>query len=205
MKSGTKLFVSFTLLTFTLLVAGIFFVTRPEKVYSQEDLLLENTAVLGTKDSKLVLIEFSDFQCPACKAYKPVVEQIMKEYGDRIVFGYRHFPLPQHTMAEKLAIASEAAGEQGKFWEAHAYFFENQSSIASDSPEKMAESLGLNIQKFQKDVNSDYLKDRVFKDKTDANRLGVNSTPTFFLNGKKLTLRSPQDLILVIQKELEEK
>jgi protein-disulfide isomerase len=205
MKGGTKLLLLFILGTVTILVAGIFLVTRPAKVYSQEDLLLENTAVLGTKDSKFTLVEFSDFQCPACKAYKPAVDQIIKEYGDRIVFGYRHFPLPQHAMAENLAIAAEAAGEQGKFWESHAYFFENQSSVTSDSPQKMAVLLGLDVQKFEEDMSSDYLKDRIFKDKRDANQLGVNSTPTFFLNGKKLALRSPQDLILLIQKELEKK
>lgn len=85
--------------------------------------------VKGKKDSKVVLVEYSDFQCPACAAYFPMVEQVMDEYKDKVAFVYRHFPLISiHPYAEPMARASEAAGKQGKFWEMYQLIFKNQTA-----------------------------------------------------------------------------
>jgi protein-disulfide isomerase len=197
-------FILATVLTTVVIIAGaIFWGSRPEKVYSKDDLLLSNTSVLGSRDSQITLVEFSDFQCPACKMYQPIVDEIVKKYGDKIIFGYRHFPLPQHTYGEKAAIAAEAAAKQGKFWEMYNYLFLNQDTLSDDTVLSGAESIGLDSTLFMNDLKSDYIKEKVLKDKQDGARLGVNSTPTFYLNGEKLQLRTPNDLIKPIEDELQ--
>ena len=145
----------------------------------------------GPKDSKVVLVEYSDFECPACAAFYPQVEELNKELGGKLLFAYRHFPLPQHKNAELAAYAAEAAGKQGKFWEMHSMLFENQSEWsesknAEEIINKYAESVGLNMEKFKNDIDSSEIKDKVASDKRSALRARVNSTPTFFLNGEKM-------------------
>lgn len=145
----------------------------------------------GSKDSKIILIEYSDFQCPACATYAPMVKQLSQEFGDKILFVYRHFPLPQHKNAEPAARAAEAAGKQGKFWEMHDIIFENQK-IWSDQKDaesifvKYAESLFIDISKFKADFDSKETKNKVESDYQSGIRASVNSTPTFFLNGQKI-------------------
>ncbi len=147
---------------------------------------------LGPKDAKITLVEYSDFQCPACGAFFPTVEEINKELEGKILFVYRHFPLPQHKNAELAAYASEAAGKQGKFWEMHNEIFKNQSEW-SESKEaknlinKYAESIGLNLEKFGQDIDSAEVKEKVATDSRGGLSARVNSTPTFFLNGEKMS------------------
>ncbi len=145
----------------------------------------------GNRDAGITLIEYSDFQCPACAAYYPIVKQLKSELGDQFLFVYRHFPLPQHANAPVAAVATEAAGTLGKFWEMHDQIFEHQTnwSSASDPRPQFADYavlIGLDrdtflremaVREHSSDVNSDYGSGR---------KAGVNSTPTFFLNGKKI-------------------
>src|SRR3989344_2713566 len=107
----------------------------------------------GNRDAQVVLIEYSDFQCPACAFYYPLLKNLTEEFGDKIAMVYRHFPLPNHQNAKPAAYAAEAAGRQGKFWEMHDMVFENQEE---------------------------------WQGKRSATGLGLNSTPTFFLNGTKI-------------------
>ena len=146
----------------------------------------------GPETAKVTLVEFSDFQCPACGAEYPVLEKIVAEYNDRIRFVYRHFPLAMHANAEIAALASEAAGDQGKFWEMHHKLFEGQSqwSVASDPKQifvAYAREIGLNEDKFRNDLSDAKIKDRVVTDMNDAELLGVDRTPTLYLNGQKIT------------------
>lgn len=147
---------------------------------------------LGNPQSKVVLVEFSDLQCPACKNAEPSVKSITDEFGNRIRFEYRHFPLKSiHKNAEAAAYAAEAAAMQGKFWEMKAKLFENQEAWSDASSAKdlftgYAGELGLDTTKFTADMGSSQVREKVAADVALGNSIGVNSTPSFYLNGKRL-------------------
>lgn len=160
----------------------------------------------GNAESKIILIEYSDFQCPACGAYYPLVEKLLQERGENFQFVYRHFPLSQHASAKNAAYAAEAAGSQGEFWEMHNLIFKQQqewSNISVMGAIKMflnyAVSLNLNIEQFEKDRKSQEVKEKVEKDYKSGIRAGVNATPTFFLNGKKIQPRNYGEFANFIQ------
>ena len=162
--------------------------------------------VKGNKESKVLLVEYSDLQCPACRAYYPLVKKLVEEQGNNFQFAYRHFPLGQHKNAKKAAYAFEAAGRQGKLWEMHDMIFDGQDTWApaGDAENifaKYAESLGLNMEKFNQDSNSQEAKDKVQKDYDSGVKSRVNATPTFFLNGKKIQPRSYDELANFIKEE----
>jgi len=139
----------------------------------------------------IIVEEFSDFQCPACGAAQPTVDKILQTYGDKIAFAYRHFPLPQHTSAVDAALAVEAAGAQGKFWEMNNLLYERQNDWSGAINAKSyfiryASELDLDVERFESDMADQRHLDNVTQDKKDGEALGVNSTPTFFLNGQRL-------------------
>jgi protein-disulfide isomerase len=146
----------------------------------------------GNKDAKVTLLEYSDFQCPACAAYYPVLKQLVTELGNDIKIVYRHFPLSSiHANAQAGAWATEAAGNQGRFWEMHDKLFENQNVWAStkdpfDTFKRYAEELKLDINKFKADYESNAVHDKVDEQYKSGVRSGVNSTPSFFLNGQRM-------------------
>lgn len=150
----------------------------------------------GSKNPKVTLIEYSDFQCPACGYYYPLVEKITTEYADRMTFAYRHFPLPQHKNALVAAYATEAAGKQGKFWAMYQKIFETQdkwseTNTATKTFEGYAQGLGLDMNKYKQDASSAETKAAVDNDRNTGLQKGVNGTPSFFLNGKKM--QNPRD------------
>lgn len=145
----------------------------------------------GNKDAKVVLVEYSDFQCPACKAYHPFLKKLNADFEGKIKFVYRHFPLPQHKSAKIAAQATEAAGKQGKFWEMHDLIFENQDKWPGEDNAgeifmQYAHFLGLDMEKFGSDINSPEIIKKIEGDLASGVQSKVNSTPTFFLNGVKL-------------------
>ncbi|MDP3954273.1 MAG: thioredoxin domain-containing protein [bacterium] len=154
--------------------------------------------IYGNPEAKVVLLEYLDFQCPACAAYDPLVQELKKEYSDRVAFVVRHFPLRSiHANAQISSQAAEAAGLQGKFWEMHDMIFENQAVWSNGRGAKSiflgyAESLGLDKDKFEDDLDSSQVKDKIEADLKSGNNSGVNGTPSFFLNGKKIV--NPQSL-----------
>lgn len=146
----------------------------------------------GSKTPKATLVEYGDFQCPACGAYYPMIEEVFAEYKDRISFTFRHFPLSQHQNALPAAYAGEAAGAQGKFWEMYDLLYKNQtewseSTTASTIFAGYAQKLGLNMAKYKIDVNSAAVKARVESSKQSGVMSSLDHTPTFFLNGKMAT------------------
>jgi len=161
--------------------------------------------IQGDPESAVVLVEYSDFQCPACSYYHPLVKEIVAEFGDRIAFVYRHFPLQQHKNAERAARAAEAAGRQGKFWEMHELIFANQedwsdSNQAEDIFLVYADDLGLDGEKFRVDMDSPAVKDKVSNDYASGIQSGVTYTPTFYLNGEKISNpRSAEEFRGIIQ------
>lgn len=148
--------------------------------------------VLGSPTSSIVLIEYSDFQCPACGAYYPFIKQLTQEMGNRMALVARNFPLPQHNNAQKAAQTAEAAAKQNKYWEMHDLLFERQNfwQDETDPDQKFlsyAELLGLNTSTFVRDYNSDEIKKTIQTDVDGANSAAVDRTPSFFLNGKRIT------------------
>ncbi len=139
-----------------------------------------------------ILMEYSDFQCPACGAYYPLVKRLVAEFGMRVQFVYRHFPLGQiHAHAFEAAYAAEAAGRQGKFWDMHDVIFEKQKEWSGASDAKTlfvqyAQGLGLNVEQFTKDMGDSDIKDRVQKNYKSGEEAGVPGTPTFFFDGRRI-------------------
>ncbi len=148
----------------------------------------------GNRDSKVTLIEYSCFECPACGIVYSMVNQLMDEFGDEINFTYRYFPLKNiHPNAELSARAAEAAGKQGKFWEMHNILFEKQSEWsekenARDIFTGYAQLLGLNIDAFKIDLDSSAVIERITNDYESGIKAGINGTPTFFLNGETIQI-----------------
>jgi protein-disulfide isomerase len=164
--------------------------------------------VKGNKDGKVVLVEYSDLQCPACKAAEPIVAEVLKQRSE-VKFVYRHFPLRSiHKNAQIAAQAAEAAGMQGKFFEMHDVLFDTQETWAlMGDPEsefqKYAKDMGLDVDKFTTDMKSNTAKDLVEEDYRSGMEFRVSSTPTFYLNGKKVTGgRSVEDLVKLVDEAL---
>lgn len=151
------------------------------------------TNVLGSPDAKVTVEEFADYQCPACASTYPTVKEIQSLYGDRIKFVFRNFPLaiPAHDKAYRAALAAEAAAMQGKFWAMQDLIFTNQRtwSPAADFDsilKEYATKLGLDVAKFEADMNGMEAKSRIDADKARGQALGFTSTPTIYINGKMM-------------------
>jgi protein-disulfide isomerase len=146
----------------------------------------------GSPNAKVLVVEYSDFQCPACKAYYPLVRQMVQEFGSEITFVYRNFPLTSiHFNAEFAARAAESAGKQNKFWEMHDLLFEKQSEWSNTSNvielfESYARLLSLDIDQFRTDFASREIKEYVRIQRRHATSIGVDGTPSFFINGKQI-------------------
>jgi protein-disulfide isomerase len=149
---------------------------------------------LGEGTSGVTLVEYADFECPACYRFYPVLKELKEKYQDQITFQYKHFPLTEiHQSALLAARASEAAANQGKFWEMHDLLFQNQP-IWSQQPNQAegvfrgyAEQLGLNMEQYDTDLKSSETNRIIQADRNEARRNGYNSTPTFILDGQQLT------------------
>ena len=151
----------------------------------------DNENIKGDKEALATLIEYSDFQCPACGSYYPILKKVTEDLSAKVRFAYRHFPLPQHKNAKLAATVAEAAGKQGKFWEMHDLIFQNQSDWSEEKNAailfaKYAQDIGLDLARFQTDIASDDIKAKIENDYKSGVKAGVNSTPSFFLNGKKM-------------------
>lgn len=142
------------------------------------------------------ILKYSDFQCPACRNYVPMEEQLKREFGDMVQITYKHFPLNGFQYSRLAAHSAEAAREQGKFHEMHDLIFENQAEWsrgnAREHFESYAEQLNLDMEQFREDVESEEIANRVENDRQEGIRRTVSSTPTFFINGRKLQ-QLPQD------------
>ncbi len=153
--------------------------------------------VKGNATSTVTIVEYSDFQCPACASYYPLIEKVIAENSDRASLVFRNFPLPQHKNAKIAAQAAGAAGLQGKFWEMHDRIFATQTDWENSTDAKnifkgYAEKLGLDMEKYTTDADSKEVSDKIDADLSGGIKAGVNSTPTFYINGKKI--ESPQSV-----------
>lgn len=157
--------------------------------------LREDDWIKGNPDAKVTLIEYADFECPACALYLDVIKQLGEEYGDDLRIVYRHFPLPQHSKAIDTAKAAEAAGFQGKFWEMNDLLYEKQDEWVEERDIKSklfqyGKEMELDEERFISDYDSEVVSDSIESDEANALTLGVNATPTFFVNDKKVAIEN---------------
>jgi protein-disulfide isomerase len=140
----------------------------------------------GPDDAPVTLVEYGDYECPHCGRAHPIVKRTQRELGSQLRFVFRNFPLAEaHPHARLAAQAAEAAGAQGKFWEMHDTLFEHQDALEVEDLVGYAESLGLDIERFTRDLEAGTFEKRVRDDFRSGVKSGVNGTPTFFMNGAR--------------------
>jgi protein-disulfide isomerase len=162
----------------------------------------DDEPVKGTAKALVTIVAFSDFECPSCALEHPVLERIVNEFGDRVRLVMRDFPLSQHPNARKAAEAAEAAREQGKYWEYATVLFRNQSALGVDKLRQYATELGLDRAKFDASLDSGKFSEKVQRDLIDGRKLGINGTPTLYINGKRLSDNSFESVKSAIEAAL---
>lgn len=145
----------------------------------------------GNPSAKVTLVEFADYECPHCKRLQPVLRQIAEEFPNDLKIYFKHYPLPQHTNARLAAEAAVAAQKQEKFWQFQDELWEKQDELGPAEIEKIAKETGLDMSKFRQDLDSPAVKARVQKDRADGQALGLQATPTIYIDGREYT--DPKD------------
>ena len=172
----------------------------------------DSAHIRGNPDAPVTLEEFGDFQCPPCGKFSEFVEELLKEYNSRLRLVFRNFPLSGHEHAREAALAAEAAGLQGKFWEMHDTLYREQETWTKapnvrESFESYAGTIGLNVDQFKKDMDGDKARERVDSDRALADFLGVKATPTLFINNRPVDPKdkNPEGVRAAINAALNEK
>lgn len=188
----SKRFLIILAVLFAVFAGFIIFSKRGNKSSNTDSSTQASQHIQGSGNKSVVFLEYGDFQCPYCADYFPIVEQVRQHYGDDITFQFRNFPLVNlHQNAMAASRAAEAANKQGKFWEMYTLLYERQKSWDNSSdPTKIFEAyaaeLGLDINQFNADYNSAEVSAIINADVKAGQALDLTSTPTFFINGKKL-------------------
>ncbi len=214
LKTETKLLAGVLIFCVVLVLGAIFFLGKSEKtpdLAATKALNIDYSKgqKIGSDSAKVKLVEFSDLQCPACKGVEPFVKQVLEKHKDNLQFIYRHFPLTQHIHSKKAANFAEFAATQNKFWEVHDKLFDNQEewsglSDPTDYFANLGSQFGLDKEKIKEAVSKGLFEQIINDDQTDGNILGVDATPTFYLNGKKLRLQSFAGLDKVVTEGLQQ-
>ncbi|HEX7331427.1 MAG TPA: thioredoxin domain-containing protein [Pyrinomonadaceae bacterium] len=165
---------------------------------------------IGPANAPIHLEEFGDFECPPCGMLHPILEQMHEEFGERLRITFREFPLANHQHARTAAAAAEAAGIQGKFWPMHDLIYERQNVWKTQFNtraifEDYAREIGLDVERYNRDMDGNLVTQRIFQDSRRGQSLGVQGTPTVFMNGREVPFENlaPDKLRLVIMKELQ--
>ena len=151
---------------------------------------LNNSATKGEKDAPVTITVFDDFQCPYCARLVPTLEQVMDAYPKQVRIVFKHFPLSMHKFARPAAVASIAARNQGKFWPLHDQLFANYNKLDDAKIRDLAESVGLDMARFDQDVSNPALQQEVASDIQLGTKAGVRGTPAAYINGVQLKDRS---------------
>jgi protein-disulfide isomerase len=155
---------------------------------------ISRAPILGSAMAKLTLVEFADFQCPYCIQAHPRIKELLSKYKNQMRYAFLHLPLPNHSQAMPAAQASWAATQQNKFFEYQERLFQLQGNLEPATYEAIAKDLGLDLEKFNRDRDSDAAKDAIAADMKQAEAIGVSGTPTFVLNGLMIRgLLPPED------------
>jgi len=211
-----RLIIGFLVIFFVLLIAMAFYVGKlvillrsgqitPQQLLSNNvpsgqasnlpTLVTSDDPSFGPRDAQVVIVEFSDFQCSFCQQVQPVIKEILKNYGDKVLFIYRDFPLlDDHPQALLAAMAAECAHEQGQFWEMHDKIFDNQNEIIDTNLKTYAVQIGLNSIQFNDCLGSGKYLEEIENDLLDGYNVGVQATPTFFINGVKVAGAIPLNI-----------
>lgn len=213
MKNSVKATLIAIAVAVVLLIAGIVFAitqqqpAAPSEGGEPQQTVRTDSRVLddGGEDA-VTVVEFLDFECEACGAFYPVVEDLREKYDGEITYVVRYFPLPGHTNSTQAALAAEAAGQQDRFEDMYHRLFETQAQWG-EQPEETPEvfrafavDLGLDMAAYDAAIADPATAQRVQSDKTDGEKLEVNSTPTFFIDGEKVVLQEWDDLEQAIEK-----
>jgi protein-disulfide isomerase len=215
MNNDIKIFGGIILATIILIVGAVFLMSQGESQTSnnrskqalvpREILVRKDSWSTGTPSAKVTVVEFADFQCPTCKVYESVINEVKSKYKNEVLFVFRQFPLAQvHPYAMSAALAAHAAGNQGKFWEMASKLYDKQPSLKANGKftdefkkENLisyAKQMNLDIEKFTKDFDSDSALQHVLNDIADGNKIGVSGTPTFFINGRQFQLNELKNI-----------
>src|SRR5213080_5370212 len=191
---------------------------RPQLLTIPEDKVLpgkggaESMHIRGNPDAPVTLEEFGDFQCPPCGNIAVFIDELAKEYGPRLRLVFRNFPLPNHKYAREAALAAEAAGLQGRFWEMHDVLYREQAAWskapnARELFESYAGTIGLNLEQFRKDMDGEKARERVDSDHALGDSLGIKLTPTLYINNHPMDPRekNPEGVRAAIDAALQEK
>lgn len=193
-----KTFYLIILVSIAIIFLLVYLLTRPQPqpiVVSAGD-----SPFVGPADAKVTVIEFFDFQCPVCRDVAPTFKQIIEKYKDRVKFVARDFPLSYHSFAQKASEAARCAHEQGKYWEYHDLIIEGNLDV--DSLKQYAKDLGLNTTQFNDCLDSGKYSSEIQKDYNDGVSYRIAGTPTFFVNGKEIPVRTYADFERLIESAL---
>jgi len=176
--------------------AAVYLSRQPDQVTETSAAPVLNTKggghFRGPETAAITLVEFGDYQCPSCGAYHPVVKELLNRYPQQVRLAFHHYPLISvHPTAMAAALAVEAAGEQGRYWEMHDLVFEHQQEwSANPNPESqflaLASRIGLNANAFMQATRSPHLQDRILQDVVRAREANIDAVPTFFINGERI-------------------
>ncbi len=209
-----KTFIIFGLITLLIFIGGIFLFSKggntnvSTKIVNASLLIPQNAVetsgfvngeyLPASSSSTVTLVEFGDYECPACGMYSPLVKQLLTEFAGKITYVFRNYPLTQHKNAPITSYAVEAAGLQGKYWQMQEKIYATQADWSNLSDPKdlligYAKDFGLDTVEFASDLSSQTIKDKVKSDTNDGNTIGITETPTFYLNGQKIKLEGSYD------------
>ena len=179
------------------------FFTKPRR--PTFDVVVGNAPFIGGKDAKVEIVEFSDFQCPFCAKASGLVQELKKKYGNKIKVAFKQYPLPFHSQAKMASVAALCANEQNTkhFWKLHDAFFADQSKLSVEDIKKTAKGLGVDSTKFDKCLDDKKFLSQVEADIEQGKKLGVKSTPTFYVNGQLVAGAQPIEVFEeIIEEEL---
>jgi protein-disulfide isomerase len=162
----------------------------PSQRYS---LNVDGSPTKGPASAKITVVEFSDFQCPFCSRVNPTMARIAKEYPDDVRIVFKHLPLSIHPKAPAAHAAAEAAHRQGRFWEMHDAIFADQAGMSPERYREYAQQIGLDLERYDRDLKAAEVQKRVAADTAEAEKLGVTGTPAFFVNGRYLSGAQPYE------------
>ncbi len=180
--------------------------TKQVKIISLEFIAefdLKGFPYKGPEDAPVTIVEFSDFQCPFCSRIGPILDKILEKYPDRVRLVFKNYPLTRiHAMAMKAAVASLAARAQGRYWEYHDKLFENHKTLSDKKLHEIAEALGLDLERFERDRKDPKIRNLIERDRSEARQNGVHGTPTLFVNGRRLKSMSARAIEQAVEREL---
>lgn len=213
MKTEVKVLIGVLIFSLVMLFGAVFLLTKDQSAATMTDsgqvfeIDYSTGQKIGSESAKVKLVEYSDLQCPACKAYDPYVKQVIETHGDKILFVYKHFPLPMHLNARAASNFAEYGATQGKFWEVKDKLFETQEKWSGEKDPtvmfvEIGKEIGLDEAGVKAAVGGSLHNQTINGHISEGEKVMVNATPSFYLNGKLLQLQNFSDLNSAVEQEL---